>query len=298
MRYSRMASPSSSSSSPKRKPRYANWIIAAVILGIAAYFIGAGAAGGWLAKNVIEPVFGHGSSNAATPEATLSPTVTAAQSAGQSESATGHVEENITAGEITLYTLQVGAFSDEAHAQSSADTISAAGGAGYIAYDGELYRVLAAGFLSESDAKSVQSTLESQSVSSTVFQLKSGTLEFKIGATPSQVEAIKACFAAIPEAVEKLQQIVFDADRGENVDERIKALAADMTTVYNNLKAAISPDESAIQSLTAYMSEFCEKMNNIPVSTEVSAVEFSAQLKYNLIGIVVDYSAFLKELGG
>ncbi len=296
MRYSRMAS--SSSPSPKRKPRYANWIIAAVIFGVAAYLIGAGAAGGWLAKNVIEPVFGKDTSNAATPETTLSPTPSAQRTVAQSETATGRVEENITAGEISLYTLQVGAFSDEAHATSSAETISGQGGAGYVAYDGELYRVLLAGYLNESDAKSVQNSLQSQSITSTIFELKSGTLEFKIGASPSQVEAIRACFDAVPDSVERLQQIVFDADRGENVDEDIKALAADMKAVYDNLEAEISPDESAIQSLAAYMSEFCEKMNNIPVSTDVSAVEFSAKLKYNLIGIVVDYSAFLKNLGG
>ena len=39
-------------------------------------------------------------------------------------------------------------------------------------------------------------------------------------------------------------------------------------------------------------------MNNIPLSADVSTVEFSAQLKYNLIGIVIDYSAFLEEIGG
>ena len=297
MRYSRMAS--SSSPSPKRKPRYANWIIAAVILGVAAYLIGAGAAGGWLAKNVIEPVFGKDTSNAATPEATLSPTATAPlQTESQSVTGTARVEENITAAEISLYTLQVGAYSDDGNAQSSAQTVTGMGGAGYVAHDGDLYRVLLAGYLNESDAKDVQTSLEAQSITSTIFELKSGTLEFKIGATPSQVEAIKACFDAVPATVERLQQIVFDADRGENVDDDIEALVDDVTAVYSNLEAEISPDESAIQSLAAYMSEFCEKMNNIPLSTDVSAVEFSAQLKYNLIGIVVDYSAFLKELGG
>jgi len=294
MRYSRMAS----SPPPKKKIRYANWIIAAIILGIAAYFIGAGAAGGWLAKNVIEPVFGKGSSSAASPEPTLSPTATVQATTSQSSVASGHVEETITAEEVSLYTLQVGAFEDESNAQTSAATIAALGGAGYVAYDGDLYRVLAAGYLSESDAKDVQSSLETQGVSSTVFQLKSGTLEFKIGATSAQVEAVKACFAAVPEAVERLQQIVFDADRGEDVDADIQALATDMSAVYNALEAAISPDDSAIQSLAAYMSEFCEKLNNIPSSKDVSAVEFSAKLKYNLIGIVVDYSAFLKALGG
>lgn len=294
MRYSRMAS----SPPPRRKSRYANWIIAAVVLGVAAYFIGAGAAGGWLAKNVIEPVFGKDNASAATPTATVSAAVIETPSESQSGSATGHVEETITAGEISLYTLQVGAFSDEGHARSSADTIAAMGGAGYIAYDGELYRVLAAGYLVESDAKDVQSTLETQGVTSTVFQLKSGTLEFKIGASPAQVQAVKACFDAVPDALEKLQQIVFNADRGDDVDDEIKALGADISSVNDALQAAISPDDSAIQSLAAYMTDFCEKMNNMPLSGDVNAVEFSSQLKYNLIGIVVDYSAFLKETGG
>jgi hypothetical protein len=287
-----------SSPPPRKRIRYANWIIAAIILGIAAYFIGAGAAGGWLAKNVIEPVFGKGSSSAASPEPTPSPTATVQSTTTQSATASGRVEETITAGEISLYTLQVGAFEDESNAQASAQTIAGLGGAGYVAYDGSLYRVLVAGYLNESDAKSVQSTLETQSVSSTVFLLKSGTLEFKIGATSAQVQAIKACFAAVPEAVQRMQQIAFDADRGEAVDDDIKTLAADMTAVYNALEAVISPDDSAIASLAAYMSDFCEKLNNIPASGDVSAVEFSAKLKYNLIDIVVDYSAFLKALGG
>jgi hypothetical protein len=288
-----------SSPPPKRrKSRYANWIIAVVILGIAAYLIGAGAAGGWLAKNVIEPVFGKNSSEA-SPEATVSASATGTQAASvQSAAGTGRVEETITAGEISLYTLQVGAFTDEGNAKSSAVAIAAMGGAGYVAYDGELYRVLAAGYLSENDAKDVQTALEAQDVSSTVFRLKSGTLEFKIGATPAQVEAVKACFAAVPAATEALQQIVFDADRGKSVDESIKSLSADVAAVYDSLEAVVSPDDSAIGSLAAYMSEFCEKMNSIPLSADVSAVEFSAQLKYNLIGIVVDYSAFLEKIGG
>jgi Sporulation related domain. len=269
-----------------------------VILGIVAYLVSAGAAGGWLAKNVIEPVFGKGGPATATPGASVSATPAATRGELQSETATDRVEETITAGEISLYTLQVGAYTDESHANASAGAIAAMGGAGYIAYDGELYRVLAAGYLNESDAKDVQATLEQQSVTSAVFLLKSGSLEFKIGATPAQVEVIKACFTAVPAAALTLQQIVFDADRGENVDEDIKALAADVAEVYGNLEAAISPDDSAIQSLAAYMSEFCEKMNNIPLSTDVSAVEFSARLKYNLIGIVVDYSAFLKGISG
>jgi hypothetical protein len=196
---------------PRRKARYANWIIAAVILGVAAYFIGAGAAGGWLAKNVIEPVFGKDNASAATPAATETALATGTAEASQSATGTGRVEETITAKEITLYTLQVGAFTDESHANTSAQATAAMGGAGYVAYDGELYRVLVAGYLNESDAKDVQKSLESQSVTSTVFQLKSGTLEFKIGAAPAQVQAVKACFQAVPDAVKTLQQIVFDA---------------------------------------------------------------------------------------
>lgn len=295
MRYSRMAS----SPPPKKKSRYANWIIAVVILGIAAYLIGAGAAGGWLAKNVIEPVFGKSSSSGEpSPSVSTAPTGTQEAVSAASGGVTGHVEETITAGEITLYTLQVGAFTDESNANASAEAIAALGGAGYVAYDGELYRVLAAGYLNESDAKDVQSALEAQDVASTVFQLKSGMLEFKIGATPAQVDAVKACFAAVPDAVETLQQIVFDADRGADVDDDIRALASDVTTAYDTLEAAVSPNDGAIQSLAAYMSELCDKMNDIPLSSEVSAAEFSAQLKYDLIGTVVDYSAFLKDIGG
>lgn len=294
MRYGRMLS-----KQPPKKRKFASLIIIAVILGVTAYFVGAGAAGGWLAKNVINPVFNSGVGNAEEPTATasaLSSATDAKETATQAAAAGTQTEEQITAQSITLYTLQVGAFSDENNAKETAAQIIARGGAGFVAYDGNLYRVLISGYTSENDAKSVKTDLESQGVSATVYKLESGALEFKIGAEQQQIDAVKACFDVVPQTVSDLQQIIFDADKGENVDDRLDALKAQADNATANLKSIISSDSESMSRLTEYMDGLCAKLANIHKSTDVSAVAFSSELKYNLISVAVDYSEFFKEL--
>ncbi|MDD5017062.1 MAG: SPOR domain-containing protein [Eubacteriales bacterium] len=301
MRYSRMQD-----KKPKRKRKYAGFITVVIILGITAYFVGAGAAGGWLAENVINPVFNNGDTSAA--EATGDTTSAAADGISASETETvqsvslpaasgTQAEDNITAQEISLFALQTGAFSEEGNAKEAAAEIIAKGGAGFVAYDGEYYRVLIAAYTDEGDASDVKSSLADQDVSTSIFNLKSGSLAFKIGAEQSQIDAIKACFDIVPQAVDTLQQIIYDADKGEDVDADIEALCQSVDLVTAEFEAAVSADDGAILCLDTYMKAFCETINNIPLSSDVTEVEFSSQLKYNLIGIVVDYSDFLDELG-
>ncbi len=299
MRYSRMMS-----QPPKKKKHYGNLILVAIILGITVYFVSAGAAGGWLAENVINPVFNSNpTAIAATPEDTSTPD--ALQSAAPAgtvqavslpETSGEHAEEQITVSSIALYTLQAGAFSDETNAKAAAAEIIARGGAGFVAFDGNLYRALIAGYTSETDAQSVKSELDAQGIVSTVFKLESGALEFKVGAEQTQIDAIKSCFALVSDTVKNLQQIIYDADKGTNVDDSINALKANAHNVVDNYKSVVTSQTDATKKLTAYMDRFCTALDNIPLSAGVTAVDFSSGLKYNIIGIVVDYSTFLNEL--
>lgn len=298
MRYSRMTTPP-----PRRKRKYANVILVIIILGIAVYLISAGAAGKWLAENIIDPVFNNGSTNAGTPTGTISGASPAPSVSGNVISpvtlpaATGtRAQQNVTAAELSLFTLQTGAFSDESNAKTAASDIIARGGAGYIAYDGDLYRVLLAGYLSQTDADDVKTRLEGEGIAAKVYNIKSGALSFSIEAEQSQIDAIKACFDVVPQAAQTLQQIVFNSDKGQNVDADITALQQNVNAVSQNFSKTVSSEVAAIKSLQTYMGTFCETINNIPLSSSVSNVEFFAKLKYTLIGIVVDYSAFLGQL--
>lgn len=305
MRYSRMMS-----QHPKKKTRYGNLILVAVILGITVYFVSAGAAGEWLAENVINPVFNSDpTAAAATPSATLSATLSTAPTAQDSAVPTAttqtvdlpqtsdtRAEEQITVDSVALYTLQAGAFTDEANAKTAASEITARGGAGYVAYDGSLYRALIAGYTSEADAKSVKTELEAQGVVSTVFKLESGALEFKVGAEQTQIDAIKACFTLVSDTVNSLQQIIYDADKGTNVDTGIAALKSNAHTVVDHYKSVVTSSTDATDKLSAYMESFCTTIDNIPISSDAAGVDFSSKLKYNIIGIVVDYSTFLDAL--
>jgi hypothetical protein len=286
---------------PKRKKKFTNFVLVIIILGIAAYLIGAGAAGSWLAENVIDPVFNNGKSNAATPTPLPSEAAPALPGAMLSpvslpESSGARAEEEVTAKEISLFSLQTGAFSDESNAKTSASELMSKGGAGYVTYDGKLYRVLVAGYTSADDANEVKTSLKGQSIDATVYNLKSGTLSFKIGAVQSQIDAVKACFDAVPYSVDTLQQIIFSSDKGGKVDAELNSLKEKVTGVFNNFSGAVSSEDGAISSLRTYMQGFCETINNIPLSSSVSSVEFSSKLKYTLIDIAVGYSEFLGSL--
>lgn len=288
---------------PKKKKKYTNLIVVIIILGIAAYFIGAGAAGGWLAENVINPVF---NSDKATAEPlptnndlvneTSVPPKESIQAVNLPEASGARVEEKISADKVSLYALQAGAFSEQSNAKDAASEIAAKGGAGYVAYDGELYRVLIAGYVKETDAKDVKDSLNNEEVQTSVFKLESGSIEFKIGAEQSQVEAVRACFNIVPESVTALQQIIYSFDKGDDVDNDLIALKAKIKLTSDNLEKAVDTKEGAMQSLRNYMISYSETFGQVPLSSEVSKVEFSSQLKYNLINIVVDYSAFLDEI--
>ena len=107
---------------PRRQPpknsRHSTLIIVAVLLGITAYFVGAGAAGGWLAENVINPVFNSGVGSAATSSSTAGPEMNASAPAtaatAQSPTVSGtHSEEQIAAQSVTIYACR-SRISDEA----------------------------------------------------------------------------------------------------------------------------------------------------------------------------------------
>lgn len=277
---------------PKKKNKFPSFVIIAIVLGVAAYFVGAGAAGGWLAQNVIEPVFNSSEADAAQ---TITPTVSPQESISSieiSETAGKRIEENIIADKLSLYTLQVGAFNDADNANNVANDIIARGGAGYVAYDGELYRVLIAGYTDRDDASDVKQNLAESDVESSLFILESGSLEFVIGADKTQVDAVKACFDVVPETVDALQQIIYDNDNGKDVTKDIKTLIDNAQNTLTTLQQTVDTSNGAMKSLHTFMKDFCETINDFTSSD----VDFSSKLKYNLIGIVVRYSSFLDEL--
>lgn len=299
MRYSRMATPP-----PRKKRKFANLVLVAVILGIAIYLVTAGAAGNWLADNIINPVFNNGIAAAATPSKSISPSVsptataaTASTSPSDTPASSGRVEDQITAQEITLYTLQAGAFSDKANAETTASAIKSQGGAGFVVFDSNLYKVLVAGYTDQNNANDVKTSLKNQGVNASIFVLKSGTVTFKIGAQRDQIDAIKECIDEVPDSVSTLQKIIFNADKGQNVDSDLASLKEKAAGIKDDLNNAVSSDETAVKSLKDYMDKFCAAINGLPASSSPASA-FSSGLKYALIQIVTDYSSFLKSLAG
>lgn len=292
MRYSRVQQ----GGRHKKKKNCAPLIIVAVLLGVTAYLVGAGVAGGWLAENVINPVFNNEKTTAKpSPQ---SPGTAANETQQALPIASSLQEEKIKAQNIALYTLQSGAFADNKNAKAAADELIARGAAGYIAFDGNLYRTLIAGYINESDAASVKKELSAQGVICSVFLLESGALEFKISAEQQKIDAVKACFTIVPDTVNSLMQIIYDCDKGQNVDERIAVLKDSANATNATLRNALSSDNDVVARIGGFMNEFCRTLGEIPNSNDVPDIAFSSSLKYNIISIVVKYSSFIDEISG
>nr|WP_122013278.1 SPOR domain-containing protein [Maliibacterium massiliense] len=133
------------------------------------------------------------------------------------------VTEKIEIPAWTIYGVQVGAYNVQENAQSAADALKPIGGAGYIVEDG-MKRVLAAGFASEQDAKTVGAQLHgAKDMYTEVYPLSCGALAFKMTATKTHIEAVRAALSAWKGYVDEAEQIVRALDSGQATGEETQA---------------------------------------------------------------------------
>ncbi|NCB31788.1 MAG: SPOR domain-containing protein, partial [Clostridia bacterium] len=139
-----------------------------VLLMIAAivYLVSASAAGTWLAEHVMAPAF-EALASYTGKEAPIEDTpVEDVQQVSLSTDGSS-VSANIALPALDCYALQMGVFSSQDNAEKQAQALQGQGAGGYVLQDGDRYRVLAAGYAQEAEAKEVKDRLVNEGMDCT-----------------------------------------------------------------------------------------------------------------------------------
>lgn len=304
-----------------------------VLLGLVAvaaiiYFLMASAAGSWISENIVNPVME--AFNPSQPESELSnqepmPLPAAAQPGDQAQEppaaeadsqagsgskstqapsaqppAAGSAGTEFKLKGATLYGVQMGAFQSEENASKEADVVRTRGGAGYVFFDGELYRVLASAYGTETEATEVRDQLKQDLIDSGICKLEIKEVDLRVTAGENVVSALNGAVSALEKAREDMLALSIAYDKKEvtaaDAAGRITAMKNDIGGAAERLKAEAGTNNSVIKSLNDCCEKIMEDLANLNSLANASALDFSSRMKYTQIGLIVDTIKFVDAI--
>lgn len=276
-------------------------ILALLMVGAIVYLISASAAGTWLAKNVMVPVFSALDSfkGPATSDAALGED--AAQSMQVSLVSTPEaVESDVTLPALSCYALQMGVYAQAENARTQAAQLRAAGAGGYVLEDGDRYRVIAAGYTDETAAREVKERLSSEGLDCTLYAIITPAATYRVSAESDQLTQVNAGFSSIANAYAALSEAVlrFDADAQSAAEGKAAAtgvaetLRADMA-----LLQGYAGEHTALNALLACYTDCLAAIEKAAGSEAAEASAFAADFKYAQLYVADRYAQLMRALG-
>lgn len=188
--------------------------------------------------------------------------------------------------QVEWYALQLGAFDHEEAARMLGEQYQGRGAAGYLWYD-ERYRVLAAIYPTETDARSVRQQISQQhEVDSYLFRIFLEPIEVSLHGMRGQIEILQAGFTHAADMVSSLQEICVLSDRSELTREeqlqRLNALNDQLQLVKLRLYQRFpEPRNACVTGLIALFDDYAVFAN--AASSEEAQVLFGAGLKHQTL---------------
>ena len=267
-----------------------NLAAAAIVIVFAIIVFSIGAIGDFLARNIFVPLFGDAQVDDSSPSASTAPN--------------GPVKltESVQLSDLSMYMVQMDAFSEKDDAEASAQSVKERGGAGYVIQD-EYYRVFAAAYNTQEQAQSVcEQLIKQDEKEAKVYPVSSGSVVFKITATRDQIDTVSEAFAYFPEICGELAEKTIDFDKGMLSTSQYKTFAAgiadkmeDLADSVNRIIAGTS-ENTVLKSYSQLLEEAREKLENISVKNTDSALAFSSEIKYNYIELAHMYIKYVASL--
>ena len=171
---------------------------ALVMVGLIIYLFTASAAGKWLAEEVMAPafsalselpVFNSDSLDKLEQESTANEESLEVSLNGGISS----VSENVELPAISCFALQMGVFSSEENASALSDSLKERGAGGYVYDDEGMYRVLASGYGTETEARTVKDRLISEGSDCAVYGIGNSLFPFRVNNDPEVVLSVLRC---------------------------------------------------------------------------------------------------------
>lgn len=188
--------------------------------------------------------------------------------------------------EQNWYALQLGAFDSEASAQTLAQQFRLRGAAGYV-WLADRYRVLAAVYAGEEDARAVRDQIREQhGVDSYLYPIRLPGTGVSMQGMRGQIEILKAGFLHAADLIAQLQQYSLQADRPDSsvqqITEGLKVLHDQTALVALRLEQRFpeprNPCADGLLALFGNFAEYCGQLD-----AQMPTVGFGAQLKYQTI---------------
>ena len=278
MRYSRMQNNKTEHFGKTEGKNGIFFFLAILAIAAAIYFIGAAKVGKFLTDKVFAPVFSllTGSEEEQQESQTSEIQSTVAQ---QGESFT------LTLPETHVYALQAGAYADENNATEYAQTLKNKGGAGYIQFDGEIYRVFIAAYSSQENAENVIQRLESeQNMQTKLYEIICAGKTISVTADAQTKEELEAATNEAPNYVAQLIDLALEYDKGNiDVSSAIEKLNEMGMKAKEQQKKIASLQQvgitgNYITALQVYYEEIIQILGE--VNETYSQTEMSAFIKY------------------
>lgn len=199
----------------------------------------------------------------------------------------------------TVYTLQLGAFTQEDAARQLAQEFSTRGAAGYVHYDGEAYRVLAAAYPTRAEAQAVQTRLDGQNISTYIHPCSREALTLRAGGEERQVKATAEALGYLDGLGDKLHTLSVALDGRERTAEECKdALLSEGATcaglrqnLLQSFDGDLPPSLQPVADVLSRISDIAEAARN-----ENSAARVGAALKKSQLTVFFGLDSFIQAL--
>ncbi len=277
---------------------------ALIMVGLIIYLFTASAAGKWLAEEVMAPAF---SALAELPVFSsdgldmLEQENNAAEDSLAVSLSSGitSVNENVQLPAITCFALQMGAFSSEQNAAALSAELKGRGAGGYVCHDDGIYRVLASGYGTESEARAVKERLVGEGSDCTVYDISAPSVTFSITAGKDDINSIKQSFNALSQAQTALCAACIEFDEKSMSPSEGAAM---VNTIHSDLSSACGSlnkyagSSAAMASLAECCSSCLASLNTLAVGDYSSSADFSSAMKYTLLEFSDTYSSMLQSI--
>ncbi len=298
MRYSRLKK-------RKTKQRYAAFVLIVLLVFGVIYVLSAGTLGKFV-SNLISPILSRdGSPDATDGVSDGEPILTVPDDNGnptdEPAADTAKITETLKANALSMFAIQMGAFTDSANAETFAQELRSKGGAGYILNDG-FYRVLAIGFQTEGDAKQVKEELKAEGIESHVYQIASAGVDMKITATEANVSAIRSAYEMWKEKYAALEKIIKDLDSDTISPSaaygQIEEIKKAMEQKRDELQAlnAKQNNNAILSGLVSLYESENQSLDEILSQNSSDKVAISSKIKYTDIEMLMRYKDYMEQI--
>lgn len=257
----------------KKAPQMkAGHVLAGLLFAAAViYLVSASRAGTWLAEKVIAPVF-----SAFDAEHNASSTAPSSQQAESSE------KQQIMLPGINCYAVQLGVFTSKENAETLASDMSDKGAGCYILKDGDRYRVLASGYASKEEAKSVCSSLKESNIDCALYSFDATERTLQIPMSQKQAELLQTACEALKTAQSELTAYNISYDANESTAAAGKEAVGKISAAFSSAIAPLAAIETENAQFSSFLASFQEQeslLKDLAQSKEESFVAYSGLLK-------------------